>query len=73
MYQLSHCWKRTSVASDGSLDDIGVVCVHFTVVFTSKFILLASPPVCGGRCLCIALKEVVVMPSVVPPTPLFHP
>ena len=66
-------WERTAVASDGSPDDIRVVCVHCVVVFISKFIVLSSPPVCGGRSLCRALKEVLFVTSVVSPVPLFHP
>ena len=48
-----------------------MVCVHCIVSFTSKSVVLASPPVCGGRSLCRAL-EVLVMTSVVSPAPSFH-
>ena len=43
------------------------------LLFTSRFIVLDSPPVCGGRSLCRVLKEVLVVTSVVSPAPSFHP
>ena len=51
-----------------NVDDLGRVALlgrgATIVVFTSRFVVLASPLLCGGKSHCRALKEVLVVTSV---------